>query len=64
VGREPFELNSTTMGERDSVILCVRKPIWRPTESPDRIIYHRSEMIALMCFCLRPFTYPQVEKPV
>jgi hypothetical protein len=26
--------------------------------APNRIIYHRSEMIALMCFCLRLFTSP------
>ena len=29
---------------------------------PDRIIYHRSEMIALMCFCLRLFTLPLKSK--
>jgi len=26
--------------------------------APDRIIYARSEMVALMCFCLRLFTLP------
>ena len=52
MGREPFKLNSTTMGERDSVVLCVPKTYL----APDRIIYHRSEMIALMCLCLRLFT--------
>jgi hypothetical protein len=29
--------------------LCVPKT--RSLLAPDRIIYHRSEMIALMCFC-------------
>jgi len=36
--------------------LCVPKT--SSLLAPDRIIYHRSEMIALMCFCLRLFTLP------
>jgi hypothetical protein len=30
--------------------------------APDRIIYHRSETIALICFCLRLFTLPLKSK--
>jgi hypothetical protein len=43
----------------DSTHLCAPKT--SPLLVLDRIIYHRSEMIALMCFCLRLFTYPSVE---
>jgi hypothetical protein len=42
------------------------KPLCVPKTSsllaPDRIIYHRSAMIALMCFCLRLFTLPLKSK--
>jgi hypothetical protein len=37
-------------------MLCVPKT--SSVLTPDRIIYNRSEMIALMGFCLRLFTLP------
>jgi hypothetical protein len=37
-------------------MLCVPKT--SSVLTPDRIIHNRSEMIALMCFCLRLFTLP------
>ena len=40
--------------------LCVPKT--SSLLATDRIIYHRSEMIALMCFCLRLFTLPLKSK--
>jgi len=40
--------------------LCVPKT--SSLLAPGRIIYHRSEMIALMCFCLRLFTLPLKSK--
>jgi hypothetical protein len=36
--------------------LCVPKT--SSALAPERIIYHRNEMIALMCFCLPLFTLP------
>jgi hypothetical protein len=63
-GREPLRPHAKDMSLSVCTIASNRSfsPCSAPKTSfllaPNGIIYHRSEMTAVMCFCLRLFTLP------